>query len=212
MASLSEVARLCHDFPAISIVCNHRLADEEMWAATLNAGAADCCPSHDTRDIVRAALRHAHFDLTLSIQNGPLKNELLAQAFGSERVLGALADTSGELLPGGEVLKAGDQGEPQAGAASHSPEAGYRDRFQEEGSLRSRAARAGSRQFRLRACQRGGQLLVACVSRQHQPGRLCRYVVAGQLVEDEIQKRFLIRHEGPLRSLQRTTVRQLATS
>jgi DNA-binding NarL/FixJ family response regulator len=59
MASLSEVARLCHDFPAISIVCNHRLADEEMWAATLNAGAADCCPSHDTRDIVRAALRHA---------------------------------------------------------------------------------------------------------------------------------------------------------
>jgi 2-dehydropantoate 2-reductase len=51
-----------------------------------------------------AALRHAHFDLTLSIQNGPLKNELLARAFGSERVLGALADTSGELLSGGEVL------------------------------------------------------------------------------------------------------------
>jgi 2-dehydropantoate 2-reductase len=51
-----------------------------------------------------AALRHAHFDVTLSIQNGPLKNELLAQAFGAERVLGALADASGELLPGGEVL------------------------------------------------------------------------------------------------------------
>jgi 2-dehydropantoate 2-reductase len=50
------------------------------------------------------ALRHAHFDVTLSIQNGPLKNELLAQAFGSERVLGALADTSGELLPEGTVL------------------------------------------------------------------------------------------------------------
>jgi 2-dehydropantoate 2-reductase len=49
-------------------------------------------------------LRHAQFDVTLSIQNGPLKNELLAQAFGAERVLGALADTSGELLPGGEVL------------------------------------------------------------------------------------------------------------
>src|SRR5437764_279075 len=40
----------------------------------------------------------------LSIQNGPLKNELLAQAFGKERVLGALADTSGELLPDGAVL------------------------------------------------------------------------------------------------------------
>jgi 2-dehydropantoate 2-reductase len=51
-----------------------------------------------------AALRHAHFDVTLSIQNGPLKNELLTQAFGAQRVLGALADTSGELLPSGEVL------------------------------------------------------------------------------------------------------------
>ncbi len=49
-------------------------------------------------------LRGAHFDVTLSIQNGPLKNELLAAAFGGERVLGALADTSGELLPSGEVL------------------------------------------------------------------------------------------------------------
>ena len=51
-----------------------------------------------------ATLRHAEFAVTLSIQNGPLKNELLAQAFGPGRVLGALADTSGELLPGGEVL------------------------------------------------------------------------------------------------------------
>ena len=49
-------------------------------------------------------LRAAQFDTTLSIQNGPLKNELLTAAFGAERVLGALADTSGELLPGGEVL------------------------------------------------------------------------------------------------------------
>jgi 2-dehydropantoate 2-reductase len=51
-----------------------------------------------------AALRHADFGVTLSIQNGPLKNELLAQAFGNERVLGALADTSGELLADGAVL------------------------------------------------------------------------------------------------------------
>ena len=50
------------------------------------------------------ALAHARFEVTLSIQNGPLKNELLAQTFGSERVLGALADTSGELLPDGTVL------------------------------------------------------------------------------------------------------------
>jgi 2-dehydropantoate 2-reductase len=51
-----------------------------------------------------AALRHADFGVTLSIQNGPLKNDLLTQAFGAAQVLGAVADTSGELLPGGEVL------------------------------------------------------------------------------------------------------------
>ena len=51
-----------------------------------------------------ADLKHARLDVALSIQNGPLKNELLADAFGSDRVLGALADTSGELRSGGEVL------------------------------------------------------------------------------------------------------------
>ena len=51
-----------------------------------------------------SALRHAQFDVTLSIQNGPLKNEVLSAAFGRQRVLGALADTSGELLPDGTVL------------------------------------------------------------------------------------------------------------
>ena len=49
-------------------------------------------------------LQRPQLDVAFSIQNGPLKNELLTQAFGRERVLGALADTSGELLPDGEVL------------------------------------------------------------------------------------------------------------
>jgi 2-dehydropantoate 2-reductase len=49
-------------------------------------------------------LRQAAFAVTLSIQNGPLKNEILVEAFGRQRVLGALADTSGELLPDGAVL------------------------------------------------------------------------------------------------------------
>lgn len=49
-------------------------------------------------------LRHVRLGAALSIQNGVLKNELLAAAFGADRVLGALADTSGELLPSGEVL------------------------------------------------------------------------------------------------------------
>jgi 2-dehydropantoate 2-reductase len=49
-------------------------------------------------------LKSVRVGLALSIQNGVLKNELLARAFGADRVLGALADTSGELLPSGEVL------------------------------------------------------------------------------------------------------------
>jgi 2-dehydropantoate 2-reductase len=50
-----------------------------------------------------AALAHARFANCFSIQNGPIKNELLCQTFGRECVLGAVADTSGELLAGGEV-------------------------------------------------------------------------------------------------------------
>lgn len=55
-------------------------------------------------DVALRNLRHMEVGAALSIQNGVLKNELLAQVFGPDRVLGALADTSGELLPSGEVL------------------------------------------------------------------------------------------------------------
>jgi 2-dehydropantoate 2-reductase len=51
-----------------------------------------------------AALRGAAVGVALSIQNGLMKNALLADVFGSPRVLGALANLSGELLPSGEVL------------------------------------------------------------------------------------------------------------
>ena len=51
-----------------------------------------------------ADLRHVELDAAFSIQNGPVKNELLADAFGEQRVLGALADTSGELLGNGDVV------------------------------------------------------------------------------------------------------------
>src|SRR5918994_985975 len=44
-------------------------------------------------------LRGADIGVAFSIQNGVMKNELLARAFGAHRVLGALANTSGELLP-----------------------------------------------------------------------------------------------------------------
>ena len=49
-------------------------------------------------------LRHVEVDVAFSVQNGVLKDELLARTFGADHVLGALADTSGELLASGEVL------------------------------------------------------------------------------------------------------------
>lgn len=49
------------------------------------------------------SLRHLRLDNAFSVQNGVLKNELLAEVFGFSRVLGAMADFSGELLANGEV-------------------------------------------------------------------------------------------------------------
>lgn len=49
-------------------------------------------------------LTRARIGAAFSIQNGMMKNELLADAFGRSHVLGALANVSGELLPSGEVL------------------------------------------------------------------------------------------------------------
>jgi hypothetical protein len=53
---LEEVERLHEEFPALSIVCTHRLADEELWTAALSEGAADICESGNTDDIVRSVL------------------------------------------------------------------------------------------------------------------------------------------------------------
>lgn len=51
-----------------------------------------------------ANLRQVNIGVAFSIQNGPIKNELLSAAFGAQRVLGSLADTSGEMLTDGSVL------------------------------------------------------------------------------------------------------------
>ena len=48
-------------------------------------------------------LKHLEVENAFSVQNGVLKNELLATVFGFSRVLGAMADFSGELLANGEV-------------------------------------------------------------------------------------------------------------
>jgi 2-dehydropantoate 2-reductase len=51
-----------------------------------------------------APYRHAAIGTAFSIQNGVMKNELLAAAFPRAQILGALANFSGEMLPSGEVL------------------------------------------------------------------------------------------------------------
>jgi DNA-binding NarL/FixJ family response regulator len=65
MTNLEKVRELRREFPATTLVCTHRLADEKMWIEALAAGAADCCFTSDVRAIVLAAsqtriLSHAH--------------------------------------------------------------------------------------------------------------------------------------------------------
>lgn len=51
-----------------------------------------------------APLASEDFASVFSVANGVQKNSVLAAKFGSEKVLGCMADTSGELLSNGEVL------------------------------------------------------------------------------------------------------------
>lgn len=51
-----EVHHLREEFPKLSIVCTHRLADEQMWAEALDAGADDLCAAADLGSIVRSAM------------------------------------------------------------------------------------------------------------------------------------------------------------
>src|SRR5262245_59800816 len=65
-----------------------------------------------TYDMVAALARVNHLDVgsVLSIQNGVLKNEQLAQTFGWEKVLGATVSIGGEVLPTGVVRFTANQG------------------------------------------------------------------------------------------------------
>jgi len=54
---LTEVRNLRHDFPELPIVCTHRIPDEELWLAALEAGASDICPADDAETVVRSVLR-----------------------------------------------------------------------------------------------------------------------------------------------------------
>jgi DNA-binding NtrC family response regulator len=54
---LGEVKRLHREFPELSIVCTHRLADEELWAEALQQGAYDMCEPRRTDEVVASVLR-----------------------------------------------------------------------------------------------------------------------------------------------------------
>lgn len=57
-ATLGDVQRLHREFINLCIVCTHRIADEEMWTAALDAGAVDICSATDSHGILTAALRN----------------------------------------------------------------------------------------------------------------------------------------------------------
>ncbi|HWW19258.1 MAG TPA: 2-dehydropantoate 2-reductase [Steroidobacteraceae bacterium] len=59
--------------------------------------------THGT-DAALAPIRGADIGVAFSMQNGMMKNDQLINALGRQRVLGSLADASGEVLPSGEVL------------------------------------------------------------------------------------------------------------
>jgi DNA-binding NtrC family response regulator len=51
-----EVERLHHEFPSLSIVATHRLADDDLWTEVMNQGASDVCePRND--EVLRSVLR-----------------------------------------------------------------------------------------------------------------------------------------------------------
>jgi DNA-binding NtrC family response regulator len=54
---LTDVANLHNDFPALPIVCTHRVPDEEMWMAALQAGASDVCAASDVENVLTSVLR-----------------------------------------------------------------------------------------------------------------------------------------------------------
>jgi DNA-binding NtrC family response regulator len=58
LASVADVEQIAREFNHTSIVCTHRIPNDEMWAAALAAGAIDCCQSADVASIVQAVDRY----------------------------------------------------------------------------------------------------------------------------------------------------------
>lgn len=54
---LSDVRNLHQDFPTVPIVCTHRVPDDELWVAAMEAGASDVCATGDVENVISSALR-----------------------------------------------------------------------------------------------------------------------------------------------------------
>jgi|ERR1700733_9512889 len=54
---LSDVRDLHNDFPSLPIVCTHRIPDEKLWVAALDAGASDVCRTDDVQNVLTSVLR-----------------------------------------------------------------------------------------------------------------------------------------------------------
>jgi DNA-binding NarL/FixJ family response regulator len=55
---LSDIRNLRQDFPSLPIVCTHRIPDEELWVAALEAGASDVCSTDDVQNVLASILRN----------------------------------------------------------------------------------------------------------------------------------------------------------
>src|ERR1700724_748688 len=54
---LTDVESLPRDFPPRPIVCTHRIPDEQMWMAALEAGASDVCPADGVANVLTSVWR-----------------------------------------------------------------------------------------------------------------------------------------------------------
>jgi DNA-binding NarL/FixJ family response regulator len=54
---LTDIRNLREDFPSLPIVCTHRIPDEELWIAALEAGANDVCSADDVKSVLTSVLR-----------------------------------------------------------------------------------------------------------------------------------------------------------
>ena len=54
---LTDVRNLRQDFPSLPIVCTHRIPDEDLWIAALEAGASDVCRADDVQNVLTSVLR-----------------------------------------------------------------------------------------------------------------------------------------------------------